>query len=94
MKTKRDGRPRKAIVTHWKSAVVLSGCLVPAFLSTPGCASDGTATTRPTMDAQADNVVRDPWNYSPFDGKPDMSNNGDHLLHPSLQQDLNDFIHP
>jgi len=83
-----------AIVTNWKSAVVLAGCFLPALFSTSGCSSDEAATTRPTMDAQADNVIRDPMHYTPFDGKPDMSNNGDHLVHTTLQQDWNDFIHP
>jgi hypothetical protein len=83
-----------AIVTNWKSSVVLSGCLLTALFSCPGCASDDSATTRPSMDAKADNAVRDPWAYSPFGGKPDMGNNGDHLVHTTLQQDLNDFTHP
>lgn len=94
MTTRRNRGIRKASLMSWKPAALLSGCLLAALLASPGCSGDGTATTRPSMDAQADNAVRDPMNYTPFDGKPDMSSNGDHLMHPSLQQDWNDFIHP
>ena len=81
----------------WKSGVTV--CAVAACLSRPcvlfpGCSSDGSATTRPTMDARADNAIRDPMHYSPFGGKPDMGSGGDHLEHRTLQQDVNDVIHP
>jgi hypothetical protein len=94
MKARQDGRTWTAIVTNWQSAIVLSASLLPAFFSSPGCSSDGTATTRPSMDEQANNAIRDPMHYSPFDGKPDKDSSGDHLEHRSLQQDLNDVIHP
>jgi hypothetical protein len=46
------------------------------------------------MDAKADNAIRDPMHYSPFDGKTDMGSSGDHLEHRTLQQDVNDVLHP
>jgi hypothetical protein len=94
MKSRHEGRPWLEIVMNSKSAIVIAGCLLPACFSCSGCANGGTATTRPTMDAQADNVIRDPMHYSPFDGKPDMGSDNDHLEHRSLQQDWNDVIHP
>jgi hypothetical protein len=94
MKTSQQRDNWVATVTGWKSLVALTGCVLPTMFCSPGCANDGTATTRPTMDAAADNVIRDPMHYSPFDGKPDMSSGGDHLEHQSLQQDLNDVLHP
>lgn len=95
MKAGQPVRTCSPALASWKSAVVISGCLVSAFFSSPGCTSNAAATTRPSIDAQSDNAIRDPMHYSPFDGKPDMgSSGGDHLEHRTLQQDVNDVIHP
>jgi hypothetical protein len=73
---------------------LLPGLLVMAALVISGCASDGSATTRPSMDDRANNAINNPMNYTPFAGKSDMSNKDDHLEHRTLQQDLNDVINP
>jgi len=47
------------------------------------------------MDAKAGDALQNPMGYSPFHDRPGMTSGSDHLVHTTLQQDVNDvFINP
>lgn len=79
----------------WVAITVLVGSLLPISLCCVGCGSEQSATTRPTMDAKAGDALQNPMGYSPFHDRPGMTSGSDHLVHTTLQQDVNDvFINP
>ncbi len=76
------------------SEVFMRTCILLALLacgSVSGCAEE----QRPTPKQKQDAVLRDPWNYSPFDDRTDVSGGGiSDFKKDAFKKDVNSVFSP